>query len=70
MCTLVARIVKLRPVHVTFLTLPSLHARVQGEVARDFQPGEEHLASRIRYLETLSKTHEHSLTQRTAESSR
>lgn len=52
MCTLVARIVKLRPVHVTFLTLPSLHGRVQGEVARDFQPGEEHLASRIRYLGT------------------
>ncbi|OJT07325.1 Anthocyanidin 3-O-glucosyltransferase 5 [Trametes pubescens] len=50
MCTLVARIVKLRPVHVTFLTLPSLHARVQGEVVRDFQPGEEHLASRIRII--------------------
>ncbi|KAL1942098.1 hypothetical protein VTO73DRAFT_6628 [Trametes versicolor] len=50
MCTLVARIVKLRPVHVTFLTIPSLHGRVQGEVARDFQPGEEHLASRIRII--------------------
>ncbi|EIW63502.1 UDP-Glycosyltransferase/glycogen phosphorylase [Trametes versicolor FP-101664 SS1] len=50
MCTLVARIVKLRPVHITFLTLPSLHGRVQGEVARDFQPGEEHLASRIRII--------------------
>lgn len=70
MCTLVARIVKLRPVHVTFLTLPSLHGRVQGEVARDFQPGEEHLASRIRYLETLTTTREHSLTRCNTESSR
>lgn len=53
MCTLVARIVKLRPILVTFLTVHSVHSRAVAEVARDFQPGEEHLLSRIRYLSRL-----------------
>ncbi|KAI0630197.1 UDP-Glycosyltransferase/glycogen phosphorylase [Trametes polyzona] len=50
MSTLVARIVQLRPVRVTFLVLAHLHARVQAEVARDFKAGEEHLIDRIRYV--------------------
>ncbi|KAL1942131.1 hypothetical protein VTO73DRAFT_6661 [Trametes versicolor] len=50
MCTLVARIVKLRPILITFLTVHSVHSRAVAELARDFQPGEEHLVNRIRVV--------------------
>ncbi|KAI0821624.1 UDP-Glycosyltransferase/glycogen phosphorylase [Trametes gibbosa] len=58
--TFIARLVKLRPVLVTFLALNSLHQRVQAEIARDFHAGEEHLAHRIRIigLKDGSQTHE------------
>ena len=49
MCTLAARLVKLRPVAVTFFASNSYYDRIKAEVARDFLPGEEHFASRIRF---------------------
>ena len=48
MCTLVARMVKMRPVTVTFFTAASVYERVKAEIARDFEPGQESSASRIR----------------------
>ncbi len=48
MCTLAARLVKLREATVTFFTVPSFYDNVQGEIAREFLPGEELLASRLR----------------------
>ncbi|RDX55143.1 UDP-Glycosyltransferase/glycogen phosphorylase [Lentinus brumalis] len=48
MCTLAARLVKLREVTVTLFTVPSFYDNVQAEIARDFFPGEELLASRLR----------------------
>ncbi|KAI0745747.1 UDP-Glycosyltransferase/glycogen phosphorylase [Earliella scabrosa] len=53
MCTLVARLVKLRPVIVTFFTVPSILDRVKAEIARDFLPGEESVLSRIRVISLL-----------------
>lgn len=50
MCTLVARIVKLRPVTVTFFTVPSTYDRIQAEIGRDFRPEDQHLLSRIRQV--------------------
>ncbi|RPD59822.1 UDP-Glycosyltransferase/glycogen phosphorylase [Lentinus tigrinus ALCF2SS1-6] len=50
MCTLVARMVKLRNVGVTFFTITGFYDRVQAEIARDFQPHEDHLAARIRVI--------------------
>ncbi|KAI0645537.1 UDP-Glycosyltransferase/glycogen phosphorylase [Trametes meyenii] len=51
MCTLVARISRLRPtMKITFVTFPSIHSRVQEEVVRDFQPGEEYLKDNIRVV--------------------
>ena len=56
MCTLAARLVKLRPVTVTFFTVPSFFDRVRAEIDREFQPGEEHLASRLRSVDvTLNR---------------
>ena len=54
MCTLVARLVKLRPVIVTFFTVPSILDRVKAEIARDFLAGEEDLLSRIRRVAACS----------------
>ena len=48
--TLAARFVKLRPVHVTFLTTNLFYDKVQAELARNFEPGEDALASRVRYV--------------------
>ena len=48
MCTLAARLVKLRPVTVTFFTVPAFYDRAQAEIAREFAQGEESVASRIR----------------------
>ena len=48
MCTLAARLVKLRQVTVTFFTVPAFHDRAQAEIAREFAQGEESVASRIR----------------------
>ena len=48
MCTLVARMVKLRNVGVTFFTISEFRDRVLAEIARDFLPTEEQLAARIR----------------------
>ncbi|KAI0675132.1 UDP-Glycosyltransferase/glycogen phosphorylase [Trametes maxima] len=51
MCTLVARMSKLRPtLKITYLTFPRLHSRVRAELARDFQLGEEHLNDNIRVV--------------------
>ena len=47
--TLCARIVKLRPdVHVTFLTTDMMLDRVQKEMARSFDEGEEKAAQCVR----------------------
>ena len=48
MCTLAARLVKLRQVTVTFFTVPAFYDRAQAEIAREFAQGEESVASRIR----------------------
>ena len=50
MCTLAARFVKLRQVTVTFFTVPAFYDRVRAEIDREFLPGEEHLASRLRLV--------------------
>ncbi|KAI0675144.1 UDP-Glycosyltransferase/glycogen phosphorylase [Trametes maxima] len=48
LCTLVARMVRLRPtVKVTYVTFPRCHARVLAELVRDFPSGEEHLMNNI-----------------------
>ncbi|KAI0645550.1 UDP-Glycosyltransferase/glycogen phosphorylase [Trametes meyenii] len=49
LCTLVARMVRLRPtaMRVTYVTFPKYHARVLAELVRDFPPGEEHLMNNI-----------------------
>ena len=56
MCTLVARMVKLRNVGVTFFTISGFHDRVLAEIRRDFHPNEEHLASRIRRVIKIENT--------------
>ncbi len=38
MCTLAARLVKLREATVTFFTVPSFYDNVQAEIAREFLP--------------------------------
>ena len=48
MCTLAARLVKLRLVTVTFFTVPAFYDRAQAEIAREFEQGEDSVASRIR----------------------
>ncbi|KAH9901483.1 UDP-Glycosyltransferase/glycogen phosphorylase [Cubamyces lactineus] len=48
--TLAARIVKLRSAHVTFLTTNMVYDKVQAELARNFEPGEEVYASRVRVI--------------------
>ena len=49
MCTLVARIVRLRPnFTVTFFVVSSFYDRIKAEIARDFLPGEENMMSRVR----------------------
>ncbi|KAI0690405.1 UDP-Glycosyltransferase/glycogen phosphorylase [Cerioporus squamosus] len=50
LCTLAARLVKLRQVTVTFFTVPTFYDRSQAEIAREFQQGEDRLASRIRLI--------------------
>ena len=52
MCTLTARMVKLRPVVVTFFVVPSIHDRVRAEISRDFLLGEDSAALRIRQAES------------------
>ena len=48
MCTLAARLVKLRPVTVTFFTVPAFYDRAEAEISREFTQGEDDAASRIR----------------------
>ena len=48
MCTLAARLVKLRLVTLTFFTVPAFYDRAQAEIAREFAQGEDSVASRIR----------------------
>ncbi|KAI0331043.1 UDP-Glycosyltransferase/glycogen phosphorylase [Cubamyces sp. BRFM 1775] len=48
--TLAARFVKLRPVHVTFLTTNHYYDKVKAELARNFHAGEEIYASRLRVI--------------------
>ncbi len=48
LCTLAARLVKLREVTVTFFTVPTFYDRAQAEIAREFGQGKDLLASRIR----------------------
>ena len=48
MCTLAARLVKLRPVTVTFFTVPTFYDRAEAEISREFTQGEDDAASRIR----------------------
>ncbi|KAI0333570.1 UDP-Glycosyltransferase/glycogen phosphorylase [Cubamyces sp. BRFM 1775] len=43
--TLAARFVKLRPVYVTFLTTNQVYEKVQAELARNFESGEEAVIS-------------------------
>ncbi|TFK85643.1 glycosyltransferase family 1 protein [Polyporus arcularius HHB13444] len=50
LCTLAARLVKLRQLTVTFFTVPTFYARAQAEIAREFAQGEEILASRARLI--------------------
>ncbi|TFK86899.1 glycosyltransferase family 1 protein [Polyporus arcularius HHB13444] len=50
MCTLVARMVKLRNVAVTFFTTCGFYDRVSAEIGRDFHPHEQHLQARIRLV--------------------
>ena len=47
MCTLAARMVKSRPVVITFLTIRPLFERIENEIARNFEEGDE-ARSRIR----------------------
>ncbi|KAI0630403.1 UDP-Glycosyltransferase/glycogen phosphorylase [Trametes polyzona] len=50
-CTLAARIVKLRPsVTVTFFTVVSFFERVQAEISRNFEEGEAEAAARLRII--------------------
>ncbi|RDX55144.1 UDP-Glycosyltransferase/glycogen phosphorylase [Lentinus brumalis] len=60
-CTLAARIVKLRPVTITFFTAASVYERVKAEIARDFEPGEEDSASHIRLVALESGTDPHDM---------
>ncbi|KAI0780038.1 UDP-Glycosyltransferase/glycogen phosphorylase [Fomes fomentarius] len=62
MCTLVARIVKLQPVTVTFFTVPSIYDRIQAEIGRDFLPEDQHLLSRIRVISVPQSTVAHDTT--------
>ncbi|TFK86898.1 glycosyltransferase family 1 protein [Polyporus arcularius HHB13444] len=57
MCTLAARLVKLREATVTFFTVPSFYDNVQAEIAREFLPGEELLASRLRLI-SVEQSHD------------
>ncbi|KAI0706808.1 UDP-Glycosyltransferase/glycogen phosphorylase [Cerioporus squamosus] len=50
MCTLIARMVKLRNVVVTFFTTCGFYDRVLAEIGRDFNPHEKHLEARIRVI--------------------
>ncbi|TFK85644.1 glycosyltransferase family 1 protein [Polyporus arcularius HHB13444] len=50
LCTLAARLVKLREVTVTFFTVPTFYDRAQAEIAREFGQGQDLLASRIRLI--------------------
>ncbi|KAI0630196.1 UDP-Glycosyltransferase/glycogen phosphorylase [Trametes polyzona] len=48
--TLAARIVKLRPIKVTFFVIASIYDSVRAEIARDFEAGEEEIHARIRLV--------------------
>ena len=48
MCTLVARIVKLRNVTITFFVTSGFYDRVMAEISREFLSGEEDLSTSIR----------------------
>ncbi|OBZ67123.1 Anthocyanidin 3-O-glucosyltransferase [Grifola frondosa] len=50
MCTLVAQMVRLRMIVVTFFTTVALYDRIKSEISRSFEPGEEHLLDRIRVI--------------------
>ncbi|KAI0671993.1 UDP-Glycosyltransferase/glycogen phosphorylase [Trametes maxima] len=50
MCTLASRIVKLRPIKITFLVGVHFLERVKAEIIRDILPGEEELLSRINFI--------------------
>ncbi|RPD68622.1 UDP-Glycosyltransferase/glycogen phosphorylase [Lentinus tigrinus ALCF2SS1-7] len=60
-CTLVARMVKMRPVTVTFFTAASVYERVKAEIARDFEPGQEVSTSHIRLVALESGTDPHDM---------
>ncbi|KAI9066606.1 glycosyltransferase family 1 protein [Trametes sanguinea] len=45
-----ARLVKMRPLHVTFFTTNAFFDKVLAELARNFEPGEEAYATRVRVL--------------------
>ena len=45
---LAARIVKLCPIEVTILVANSLYERVEAELARSFEPGQDDLMEHIR----------------------
>ncbi|OSD04841.1 glycosyltransferase family 1 protein [Trametes coccinea BRFM310] len=47
---LAARMVKLRPVVVTFVAAYNVYERLQAEILSDFHPGEEEAISRIRVI--------------------
>ena len=48
MVNLAARIVKLCPIEVTILVANSLYERVEAELARSFEPGQDDLMEHIR----------------------
>lgn len=48
LCGLAAKIVKLRPVHITLLTTQPFCERVKAEVARNFGPDEEFQRTLVR----------------------
>ncbi|EJF59059.1 UDP-Glycosyltransferase/glycogen phosphorylase [Dichomitus squalens LYAD-421 SS1] len=50
MCTLVARMAKLRNVTITFFIISGFYDRVMAEISREFLPGEEYLSARIRVV--------------------
>ena len=52
MCTLAARMVKARPVVITFLTIRPLFERIENEIARNFAEGDE-ARSRIRCVNKM-----------------
>ncbi len=47
LCILAARLVKLRPLHITFFVSLSLYDRVKAEIARDFASSDDEPLSRI-----------------------